>query len=488
VIVAQHWSSSLILVLALGLPLRAGHFPTKLHRYFNAPITKGVTEWQSTRDFVSPYQDRSVVYLLSGDTAFLRQILTLLRDCQQLIVMIEIPQRSVSCSAIQCVVADDQRMLREFNLRSLAVADLAVGGATNGHHTFRFGSDIGDMALLAPKPGLPRILHHFLDGGIDGRFPSIPTSSLPVLSNPARAVLLHNGIVRPRGLFPCCFPDILVYSLSYRLRDCWVVCALTLAERFCLHQLPLSMDPLLASLNSGGSLPFEDSPSLGVYTSFFGKLWGTSGGDLHDRPNGNHDAVLDNALLNHGKEVVEDVETREEDGTRIEVTDVEVVEDGKTIEDVEVVGAVEHDETAPDLCRTLRTEDDCLIALTIASGPDMSSNAARGKGAGSETAWKLDIDFLTGREDNTRLTDADTITSCASEETICRFPRARDENGTALEEHELGPSPTKNPGPPFKVGDLILCNIPGNFGGMDPKVSWLQRGFVMEADHPRYKI
>ncbi len=52
----------------------------------------------------------------------------------------------------------------------------------------------------------------------------------------------------------------------------------------------------------------------------------------------------------------------------------------------------------------------------------------------------------------------------------------------------MGPSPTKNPGPPFKVEDVILCNIPGNFWGMDPKVSWLQRGFVMEADHPRYKI
>ncbi len=264
--------------------------------------------------------------------------------------------------------------------------------------------------------------------------------------------------------------------------------ALTLSERLCLHQLPLSMDSLLAGLNSGGSLPFEDLPSPGVYTLFFCKLWGTSGGDLHDRPNGNHNVVLDDALLNHGKEVVEDVETREEDGTRIEVTDVEVVEDGKAIEDVEVVGAVEHDETAPDLCGTLQTEDDSVMALTVASWPDMSSNAARGKGAGSETVWKLDINFVAGRDNNTQLMDADTITSCASEETICRFLRERDGNGTPLEEHELGPSPTKNPGPPFKVGDVILCNILGNFGGMDPKVSWLQQGFLMEADHPCYKI
>jgi hypothetical protein len=55
-------------------------------------------------------------------------------------------------------------------------------------------------------------------------------------------------------------------------------------------------------------------------------------------------------------------------------------------------------------------------------------------------------------------------------------------------ENELGPSPMKNPGPPFKVGDIILCDIPGKLWGMDPKVNWLQQGFVMEANHLRYMI
>jgi hypothetical protein len=195
-----------------------------------------------------------------------------------LIVRIEIPRQSVSRSAIQRAAADGQRMLREFNLRLLAVADSAVGGATDGPHTFEFGSNIGDAALLTPEPGLPHVLRHFLDGGVDRRFPSILLSSLPVLSNPARAVQLHNGIVHPEGLFPYCFPDILVYSPSYKLRDCWVVRALTLSEHHRLHQLPLSMDPLLVGLNSGGFSPFEDLPSPGVYTLFFlqivGDFWG----------------------------------------------------------------------------------------------------------------------------------------------------------------------------------------------------------------------
>ncbi len=100
----------------------------------------------------------------------------------------------------------------------------------------------------------------------------------------------------------------------------------------------------------------------------------------------------------------------------------------------------------------------------------------------------LEVDFVPGRDDCTRLTDIDTVTSCASEETLCRFPGARHGNGTMIEEHELGPSPVESPGPPFKVGDVILCNIPGQLWGMDPKVVTLQEGFAMEAAHPNYKV
>jgi hypothetical protein len=57
-----------------------------------------------------------------------------------------------------------------------------------------------------------------------------------------------------------------------------------------------------------------------------------------------------------------------------------------------------------------------------------------------------------------------------------------------IEEHKLGPSPADNPGPPFKVGDVILCDIPGQLWGMDPNVACLQQGFVMETAHPSYKI
>ena len=45
----------------------------------------------------------------------------------------------------------------------------------------------------------------------------------------------------------------------------------------------------------------------------------------------------------------------------------------------------------------------------------------------------------------------------------------------------------ENPGLPFKVGDIILCDISGQLWGMDPTVNWLQQEFAMEASHLSYK-
>ena len=88
-------------------------------------------------------------------------------------------------------------------------------------------------------------------------------------------------------------------------------------------------------------------------------------------------------------------------------------------------------------------------------------------------------------EDDSLLTDEDTVTSVASEATLCRGGAGWDDD---CEEHKFGPSPATNPGPPFKVGDIVLCDIPGKLWGVDPKINCLQRGFIMQADDPNYKI
>ena len=66
------------------------------------------------------------------------------------------------------------------------------------------------------------------------------------------------------------------------------------------------------------------------------------------------------------------------------------------------------------------------------------------------------------------LTDNATVTSEASEETLC---------GGRHKYHHTGPIGCEIY--TFAVGEMITCDV-GSHG--------LQRGFVMKADHPRYKL
>ena len=122
-------------------------------------------------------------------------------------------------------------------------------------------------------------------------------------------------------------------------------------------------------------------------------------------------------------------------------------------------------------------EDNSMMASL--SWPDTSSHPT------SSNGWELDLSLMSEKQDRSLLTDEDMVTSIASEATLCRGRLNWDSD---VEDPELGPSLPSNPGPPFKVGDVILCDIPGQLWGMDPKVNWLQRGFVMQAEHPNYKI
>jgi len=137
----------------------------------------------------------------------------------------------------------------------------------------------------------------------------------------------------------------------------------------------------------------------------------------------------------------------------------------------------------PSEVDSCKRDDEMTASITVSSGPPMSPPQAR------TNDWEFDLDFLAGRDDGSLLTDEDTITSIVSEATLCCGRRNRgDEESFWDKEYELGPSPAQNPGPPFKVGDVILGDVPGHLWGMDPKVSWLQRCFVLQSDHPNYKI
>ena len=88
IVVVEVWPSSLISVLDLSLPLWAAYFSVKLHGYFNSSKAK-FDQWFTPREFCGLVRDNRAIYLLSGSADFLRKILTLLPDCQRMIVTVE---------------------------------------------------------------------------------------------------------------------------------------------------------------------------------------------------------------------------------------------------------------------------------------------------------------------------------------------------------------------------------------------------------------
>ena len=193
----------------------------------------------------------------------------------------------------------------------------------------------------------------------------------------------------PVGLFPCSLPRSPVYCSSYRLPGRWVVRALSTVELLRLHQIPLTMDPFLVSLDPSRPLPFEDLASAGIYTSILRQLWGLSGGV--------------------------GVKVEEEEEEEIEVEEVEALMEEELKEGLSVapVGVTQHSR-----------------AMTVLSGPDfqLADDDALGKqaeGIGVEEKlpnhqpqWLFELDDGFGKmKGRNAISDDDTITSMASEET-----------------------------------------------------------------------
>jgi hypothetical protein len=123
----------------------------------------------------------------------------------------------------------------------------------------------------------------------------------------------------------------------------------------------------------------------------------------------------------------------------------------------------------------LQSEDGHLQGMTV-TRPDKLTSVGSDK-------WFFEFEWNTEGEGNVSLSDTDTITSAASEETLKMHKpkwhlQCSTLEGSTLEDHELGPGPKPNTGPPFAVGDIIVCGTRGTSG--------LQRAFVLLADHPKY--
>jgi hypothetical protein len=95
VLVSGGWPSSLILVIALGLPIQAVYFPNKFHTYFKCSKAH-VTKWDSVVDFWGCAANIGVVYLLSGGIQFLRRMLLVVAGYPRVIITVDVGHRGVS--------------------------------------------------------------------------------------------------------------------------------------------------------------------------------------------------------------------------------------------------------------------------------------------------------------------------------------------------------------------------------------------------------
>jgi hypothetical protein len=278
VIVAGDRPGCLVSLLLLGLPVQEAYLPAKYHAYFNAS-RYCVTSWQSTVTFrgISNVGEK-YVYVMSGSVDFLRHLLPTLQGCQRVIVTVDVDQTGTARSVLQQAVRGGHVLCQDFDLVPLVVGNATTGGATDAQHFICFGWELTKCSTLVVEAGLRRTVRHVLDGGVEGHFPSVLKSALPELSNPSRAVLWHNNILRPEGLFPSRTPDVKVYCPSHKLQDRCTIRSLTISEKLQLYQLPLSMDAVLTSLFPNGRLPFADSPYPEVYTSILRQLRGDSVG------------------------------------------------------------------------------------------------------------------------------------------------------------------------------------------------------------------
>jgi hypothetical protein len=184
VVVSSGWPSSLILVIALGLPLQAAYFPNKFHAYFNCSKAH-VTKWDSVVNFWVCAANVGVIYLLSGDIQFLRHMLVVVAGYPRVIVTVDVGRRRVSRQALLRASKAGHALFEEFDLKTLVIGDAASGGATDAQHLMGFWRDLGSVNPPPIEPGLPRTVRHVLDGGVEGPFPTVLKNTLPVLVNPA---------------------------------------------------------------------------------------------------------------------------------------------------------------------------------------------------------------------------------------------------------------------------------------------------------------
>ena len=505
IVIAAQWPAWLVTLIALHLPIQAAYFPSKYHCFFKS---KDWVTCANTFKLLETVVDPTIIYLVSGSVHFVDKLRSWFGELglQRSIISLEIHRRGSSRSEIRSARIAGSRLLQDLHLREVSFVDNECGGATDVTHDFGFGRNIGSLVLPRPEVGLPLCVRHFLDGGanISGMSTSYtPRSSVPPITNPRRAVLWYDKVLRPEGLFPSQNPNARVYCPKYDAPNAWVVRNLTCAELLRLYQLPLSLDHDFAKTQYDFQArsqdwvpPFENSPSSVILTSCVRQLWGVSGGgksssslstqplsaeacnsvvptEYHNvrqggRDRGSQCKSLERTYKNHTSGIM-----------TVKRPDTPLCESTTDSDEMDAVLEIKHASEGgsgggSDPVERMR-ETRSSSRMTVA-GSDMLLGDPAIYLVEEEATLMEEEEMEIGIAELDQLSDGSSETSLASAETV-RWQHATKHDPEL--DMERGPPLQFEPGPPFAVGHIIMC---------DPAGCGLQPGLVLRADHPSYLL
>ena len=178
------------------------------HGYFKPK--NSVSSWMTMFDLLKTTVDSDVMYLVSGNAAFLRKLSSWFGDWgfQRSIVVMERCSRGMSWSSLRASMIQGEHVFKEFGLQSVRFVDSACGGATDAWHDIGFGRMISHLPRA--EIDVSMCVRNFLDGGAD-------TEGMVIKIVPRCGVLVlcEGDILRPDGLFPTQTPDLMVFCPAH---------------------------------------------------------------------------------------------------------------------------------------------------------------------------------------------------------------------------------------------------------------------------------
>jgi hypothetical protein len=396
-----------------------------------------------------------------------------------------------------------KRFCADHGLHHAVFADQDYGGATDAVFIFGFGSAI--TPIPQPEVGMPVCVRHFLNGGVDTEgmmIKIIPRAMVRIDDIPKRGVLWDKDIVRPEGLFPTINPGAKVYCPAHHLPHSWIVRSLTLPELLGVYQLPASMTDVFArsigvSFSSRWGnhqliLPFENASSPSILASIARQLWGVVGGVGRSR---NLTGAIGPMRLPSTENVDSTNTIESHNGVRVEEEGVEEEE-----EEEEEIKLSQDDCIAHTISiMTIVNRSDTLMcgeAASLHSEEEVEEEDAENElelkkedaSINGDDVRVVQVDFgadFPAWKSSAEVSDDGSGTSLASEETM-RWHHATclsrwDKYDPEAEMERDTREPHFNPGPPFAIGNIVVCDMVEQCGNK-------RMGLVTRADHPHYVV